>query len=52
MSRRQERIKELKGYKNKLLYAKYNRQLSKEVEQRIPQFKKSKIKQKMLTLYR
>lgn len=46
MSRRQERIQELKGYKNKLLYVKYNRQLSKEVEQKIPQFKKVKQNKK------
>lgn len=52
MSRRQEKIQELKGYKNKLLYIKYNAQISKEVEQKIPQFNKSKTKQKILTLYR
>ena len=52
MSRRQERIQELKGYKNQLLFLKYNKQLSKEVEQKIPQFKKHKTKQKILTLYR
>ena len=52
MSRRQEKIQELKQYKNKILWYKYNNQLSREVEQKIPQFKKSKAKQKILTLYR
>ena len=52
MSRRQEKIQELKQYRNKLLWYKYNKQLSEKVEQRIPEFKKSKIKQKILTLYR
>ena len=52
MSRRQEKIQELKQYKNKLLWHKYNNKLSREVEQKIPQFKKNKTKQKILTLYR
>ena len=52
MSRRQEKIQELKQYKNKLLWHKYNNKLSREAEQKIPQFKRSKSKQKILTLYR
>ena len=52
MSRRQEKIQELKQYKNKLLWHKYNKQLSNEVDEKIPQFKKNKSKQKVLTLYR
>ena len=52
MSKRQEIIKELKKCKMLLVLTKYNRQLSNEVEQKIPQFKKNNSKQKILTLYR
>ena len=52
MKKRQEQIILLKNYKKRLLWYKYNKQLSNEVEQKIPQFKRKKSKQKVLTLFK